>query len=330
MKRHRLRLPLFSLAMFVCVFSLAAQSSPSPRPFSKSELLALVAGDVLTENIVSDIGLSGLDFTPDESYRSLLKTAGADAKVMAAVEAAKVVSSGKPDSPADAVLLEHLSKAGNMIRASHWDEAGAELTASLTADTVARKPAIGFVMGMVLISQQRWEEAGLVYQEILRLDPNFPEVHSRLSLTYFNSGDAEEALRQAKAAIAINPNNATAHLNGGLAFGQLGNLAAEKSEILQAIRCKPDYELAYYDLGIILDDQRDFDGAIAQYKKALALKPEDVKARYNLGIAYDSKGEFVSAIREYREVKRRDPNKLDARQNLGADLLKYDPAAGIA
>jgi tetratricopeptide (TPR) repeat protein len=329
MEKRILRLSLSSLVMFVSVFSLAAQSSPSPRPLGKSELLALVAGEVLTENIVSDIGLNGLEFTPDASYRSLLKTAGADPKVLAAMDAAKVVSGGKPESPAYAVLLRHLSRAGNMIRASHFDEAAAELTASLAPDMGTEKPAIGFVMGMVLIGQQRWEQAGQVYEEILRLDPGFQEVHSRLTLTCLNSGDPAEALRQAKAALAQNPNNATAHLNGGLALGQLGNLDAAKSEILQAIRCKPDYELAYYDLGILLHDQRDFDGAIAQYKKALALKPEDVQARYNLGVVYGDKGDFVSAIREYREVKRRDPHKLDARQNLGAALMHNDPAAAI-
>ena len=328
--KRTFRLALSSLAMLVFTFSLAAQSHPGPRPIGKSELLALVAGQVITENIVSDIGLNQLDFTPDASYRSLLKTAGADPKVLVAVDAAKGSPGAKPESPADAALLQQLSRAGSMIQASHYDEAGALLNAALTAETAAHKPAIGFVMGMVLIGQQRWEPAGQVYEQILRLDPDFLEAHSRLTLTYLNSGNPEEALRQAKAALAINPNNATAHLNGGLALGQLGKLDAEKSELLQAIRCKPDYELAYYDLGILLDDQRDFDGAIAQYKKALALKPEDVRARYNLGVAYDSKGDYISAIREYREVKRRDPSKLDARQNLAADLLKNDPAAGIA
>ncbi|HTQ84697.1 MAG TPA: tetratricopeptide repeat protein, partial [Candidatus Solibacter sp.] len=316
MKQVILRLSLSSLAILVVIFSLSAQSKPSPRPLSKSELLALVAGDVLPENVASDIGSNGLNFAPDDTYRSLLKTAGADARVLSAVDSAKVLTAGNPASPADANLLQHLSKAGSMIRASQYDEAAAEMSAALTPEMAKEKPAIGFVMGMVLIAEQNWEGAGEVYQEILRLDPDYPEVHSRLSLTYLNSGDPAEALRQAKAALAINPNNATAHLNGALALGQLGKLDAEKSELLQAIRCKPDYEIAYYDLGILLDDQRDFDGAIAQYKKALALKPEDVKARYNLGVAYDSKGDFVSAIREYREVKRRDPNKLDARQNL--------------
>jgi len=317
-----------SLVTVVCCFSLGCHTaSSSPRPLSKSELLAVVAGETFYGNIVSDIGVSGLAFTPDAAYLALLKDAGANAAVLEAVNTAKHAPKANTVPLENAAFLAHLSKAGKFIRAQQLDAAAAELSAALKDNS--EKSSTGFVMGDVLMGQSRWQEAGQIYAEIANQDPGFPEVHTRLSATYFNSQEPEEALREAKAAIARNPNNAPAHLNAGLALETLRNFDGAKAEMQQAIRSSPDYANGYAGLGGVLDDLRDHDGAIEQYKKALALKPGDVNTRYNLGVAYGEKGQLTDAIREYREVKRLDPNRLDARQNLGAALSQVDPGAAI-
>ncbi len=317
---------IFISRVYIALFWYPSVNS-APRPLRKGELLALVSGGIIPENIAYEIRSRGLSFVPDETYKTLLKSAGADAKVFTALNTAKTGSPEKVDSTTATELLQHLSRAGNLIKAAQLDDAANELTASLAGNT--GKPEVGFVMGKVLIEQERYEEAGQVYLEILRQGPDFPQVHTRLSFTYFETGDAQNALREAKAALEQNTNDPVAHMNAGLALRDMRSFDAAKSQMEQAIRSKPDYEPAYANLGILLDDLRDHDGAIAQYKKALTLKPDDINARYNLGIAYGGKGDYISAIREYREVKRRDPNRLDARQNLSAALMKDDPAAAI-
>jgi tetratricopeptide (TPR) repeat protein len=320
-----------TLASLICLLCIAFVSQPvvrcAPHPLSKSELLALVAGDILPENVVFDIQSRGLDFVPDASYKALLKSAGASAKVLAALNTAKIGSAGSTDSSADAQLLEHLSHAGSLIKSGKLDDAADELTDALSNSS--HKSEIGFVIGMVLIAQHRVPEAGAVYSQILSEDPGLPEVHARLSLTYYNTGDAEEALRQAKAALEENPNNPVAHLNAGASLQLMQRFDAAKEEYQKSIRCKPDYVLAYVDLGSLFDHVNDFDAAIDNFKKALVLNPDDVQARYELGVVYGEQGNFVAAIREYREVKRRDPKMLEARQNLGAALIHTDPGAAI-
>ena len=315
---------LLCLVGIVCVSCSVARSGQ--RTLSKSELLALVAGEILSENVVFDIHSRGLAFVPDASYKSLLKSAGADDKVLAALAAAKTVPSGNTETSSDKELLQHLSHAGGLIKSGQLDDAASELTSALSG---GNKSEVGFVVGMVLIAQERFPEAGKVYSRILAQDPDFPELHARLSLTYFESGDADEALRQAKTALAENPNNAVAHVNAGAALQALQHFDAAKAEYQKSIQCKPDYVLAYVNLGGLLDQLKDFDGAIEQDKKALALDPGDIRARYDLGISYANKGDLVSAIREYREVKLRDPQNLEARQNLGATLMQTDPGAAI-
>jgi len=312
------------------VFSLLTTCLPmhaAPRPLSRSELMALAAGEALPENIVGEIHSWGLNFVPDDAYKALLKDAGADSTVLAALNSAKVTPGEKSVPEASAEFLQHLSRAGKLIRAAQYDDAASEVSAALTNDF--EKSATGYVMGWILIKQQQLEKAFQVYSEVQKRDPDFPQVDTRLSYLYINGGDADGALHEAKAALERNPNDPSAHLNAGVALQQMNNADGAKSEYLQALRCKPDYMAAYYNLGGLLDDMHDYDGAIAQFKKALALEPGDVNALYNLGVTYGDKGDYDSAIRTYREVKRLDPKNLEARQNLGAALMHEDPAAAI-
>jgi len=318
-----------SLIFLVSVlFALPLAAQTSAPPLNKLEVLAIVAGEIMPENVAYDLRARGVDFVPDAAFQALLKSAGADDRVLQALRAAKVDSKNADEDSGDTVLLQHLSHVGSLLRAGKLGEAGEELTSSFSGGR--GKSAVGFVVGEILGTQQRFPEAGQVYSEILDSDPSFPEVHARLSWTYLGSGDSEEALRQAKAALVENPDNPVAHMNGGLALDSLQHLDAAKDEYEKAIRSKPDYALAYMNFGNLLVELKDFDGAIAKFKSALALEPSRAMTHYNLGIVYADKKEFDAAIREYREAKRLDPKMLEDRQNLGAALMQTDPGAAIA
>jgi len=120
----------------ICLVCIAVGSSTvaknAPRSPRKSELLSLLAGGVLPENIVNDIRSRGLNVARDDT-KSLLRAAGADPKVFAALNTAKTASGENADSAADTVLLQHLRGPEQMIRAGQYDDAANELAASLRA-----------------------------------------------------------------------------------------------------------------------------------------------------------------------------------------------------
>jgi tetratricopeptide (TPR) repeat protein len=327
MHKSALRLSLFVFAILAGALFSSSGSQAAQGSLSKSELLALVAGKIVPESIVADIQSRGLGFAPDEKYKSLLKAAGADDRVLAAVASARATSPTQPPPADDASVLEHLSAAGQEIRASQSDAAIKDLSAVVAIGSGTS--AAGFVMGIILYDQHRYAEAGEIYSQILTDDPNFPQIHTRLSLIYDFTNDPENALREAKIAIAEDSRNPSAHLYIAKALEQLGKPDAAKLEIQEAIRCKPDYSNAYLEMGIVLDSLRDYDGAIAQYKQVINLDPQSANAHYDLGIAYHSKGDDVSAVREYREAKRLDPKRLDVRTNLGESLMQIDPGAAV-
>ncbi len=320
---------IFAYLLCLVVVSLGfyPTTKASPRPLRKCELLALVAGHFFPDNVVMEIQADGLAFLPDDEFRSLLTGAGADPKVIAAMNVANAISSSANESATEKQLLQRLSRAGSQIKRKQIDAAVQTLAESLPSG-VGRNE-LGFVVGVILYEPDRFAEASQIYSQIAASDPDFPQVHTRLAAALCNNGDAEPAIRENKIELARNPKNPVAHSNLGLALRALHNLNAAKLELEAAVQSNPNFQPAYDNLGIVLSELHDDAGAVAIQKKGLALKPTDANAHYNFGAAYYAKGDYISAIGEYREAKRLDPSRLDVRQNLGASLLHVDPAAAV-
>jgi tetratricopeptide (TPR) repeat protein len=302
------------------------QTPPSPKPLTQQQLLALVAGQSLPENIVAEIRTLGLAFSPDPAYIELLKTASAPQKVLDALKTARSTPSTAGTS-GNAAALRHLAMAGSSIRNSKLDIATKDLNLALPAG--ADRDCIGFIGGLLFMEQNQWQQAYDLYSEILRDDPDFPQLHTRLSATSYHRQDYSQMLREAKAALRQIPTDPAAHLNAGLALTFLGKADAAKLELQAAIENKVDYIPAYGGLAYLLEQEGNHDAAIAQFKKALALQPSDTHNRYGLALAYMNKEDWTSAIREFRIVKSQDPQNLEARQNLGTCLLHVDPLAAV-
>src|SRR5260370_23754601 len=285
------------LASFVLV-SCTAASETASRPLRQTELLALVAGNALPENIVHEITVRGLGFRPEVAYRAQLKTSGADPMVLKALDAAKNSADNSAEYQPNRELLQHLAAAGKYIKEKPYDEAAEQLTATLKGNF--EKVEIGFVMGELLRQQERWTEAAAVYKEVLNEAPDFPEVHTKLSYVIHRLGDVEQALREAKMALARTPENAEAHWCLAIALSDLRKFDAALAEYSEALRIKPDYAQAHYSLGATLYEKGDKNGSVAEYRKALALTPAHVKARYGLADLLQASAGAAAAIRSFR------------------------------
>ena len=85
---------LFLFILFC--FSAAFAAEFPTRPLTRSEVLALLAGGALPENVAKAIKKQGLTFKPDAAYTALAKRAGADAAILQALAAGQTrASSGR-------------------------------------------------------------------------------------------------------------------------------------------------------------------------------------------------------------------------------------------
>jgi hypothetical protein len=83
------------VVLIACSCVSLASAQDRRKPATDSELLALVAGNALSENIVHEIESRGLSFHPTNAYRAQLTAAGADPRVLAALSKATSVGTAR-------------------------------------------------------------------------------------------------------------------------------------------------------------------------------------------------------------------------------------------
>jgi tetratricopeptide (TPR) repeat protein len=88
-------------------------------------------------------------------------------------------------------------------------------------------------------------------------------------------GRAQEAIRVARAGLAIHTGYTSARLTLGRALLATGELAAARIELEAVVRAAPDNIVASRDLGECLEGLGDLGASLLQYRSALVLAPGD-------------------------------------------------------
>ena len=306
---------LLAIILLICSVATAAGTNGAKKPLNKEIILSLVVSGSEPESIVEHIHSRGIAFKPTTEFSQQLKTVGAGQTVLDAVTKAQVIAG---DAQADDVaILSAMIQAGSALKAGDFTGAARALAATKGG---ARHPAVLFVMGELLSRQQAWPRAAALYAGLLEIDPDFPEVHTKLAYASYSSGSTDDAISEAKAALAETPRNPEAHKIYALVLQSDGQNEAALAEFQQALNIKPDYTSAHYDLGLLYEETQEFDSAIGEYRKAIALDATQAEYHHHLGVALSGKKEFTEAVTELREARRLDPTLVAARVDLAAAL----------
>jgi tetratricopeptide (TPR) repeat protein len=102
-----------------------------------------------------------------------------------------------------------------------------------------------YAFGIALLQARPPPEAIQVFEEVLRLKPDYAQAHNHLGTALMKQGRLQEAIGHYE----------------------------------QAVRLKPDYAMAYYNLGVALEQTGRLQEAIQRYEQALRIKPDLVQAQ---------------------------------------------------
>jgi predicted TPR repeat methyltransferase len=164
------------------------------------------------------------------------------------------------------------------------------------------------------------QDAARLYRQAVAADPEHAQARHMSGVLAHQTGHHAAALDLIASAIHLQPGTAVFHSNLGLAHCALGHWEAGIASYRRAIELDPRLAEAHYNLGNALRQRGQFAQAAAAYERALASQPGLVDARNNLGIALQQLGRDADAVHCFEQIVAADPSNDSARANLARSL----------
>jgi tetratricopeptide (TPR) repeat protein len=190
-----------------------------------------------------------------------------------------------------------------------------------TASTLNSSPALTsedlFIQGADLIIVGNDRLALNVFDQSIRLRPNYTGAFLQRGNLRFTLGDLQGAIADFTEVIRLNPKEAAAFNNRGVLRIRLGDQSAAMADFTEAIRLAPQNAENYLNRGYLRANSGDRQSAIADFTEAIRLRFGYAAAYLNRGLARANLGDKPGAITDYNEAIRLDPKYSAAFNNRG-------------
>lgn len=124
-----------------------------------------------------------------------------------------------------------------------------------------------------------------VFVKAVALLPTDADAHLNLANAQLLAGNAEAALKEARAVIALDNNSAAAHFVAGCALNRLGQFAEAVKELQTSRDVDPSVAATSFQLGLAHLQLKQNEEAAAAFQAAIDLEPDHLSAHYNLSQA---------------------------------------------
>ena len=173
------------------------------------------------------------------------------------------------------------------------------------------------VLAAVLKQNGRINEALIICQKSVQLDPQDAEAHNNLGILLQIQGRLKEAKESFRKTLILKPDYAEAHNNLGILLQINSKLEEAEESYKKAIALKPNFAMAHCNLGILLQIQGKLEEAGKRYKKTITLKPDYAQAHNNLGVVLKDLGKLGEACSAFIQAINLNPYSSDTYANLG-------------
>ena len=173
---------------------------------------------------------------------------------------------------------------------------------------------------MKLSRERKYAKAAEVFQEAVRIDPQFYSAHEDLGDALYRLGRYDESISSSRQATAIS-SNFKPYYNMGLAYIAQKDWSGANYAFERAItHCnqanwEEHYSHAHYYLGLSMAWLGEAETAIRDLEKSLEISPEMPYGRFELATLYLGSGKHKEAMAQYRILK-------DLNPMLANELLK--------
>lgn len=175
----------------------------------------------------------------------------------------------------------------------------------------------------LLYEQEKFNEAIIAYEEIVKEFPDVHIVNASIGNCYFEMGNYDMAIEFYQKTLEKEPDNNEVKMYIGNSYSNMGeNDKAQEWYNKIAFEDVQDVNVLY-NLGTDFYAASKFAEALKYYKKAVELKGDFLDALYQLGLTYLSLGNNQEALGAFEKYLEQDPDSQRSQQVKGfIDYLK--------
>jgi predicted O-linked N-acetylglucosamine transferase (SPINDLY family) len=170
--------------------------------------------------------------------------------------------------------------------------------------------------------EERHADAQSLCRNLLRQLPNHFFAMQLLGVSILECGQFEDAKLVLERAVALEPSSAEAHSHLGFALLKLKRHDEARACCEKAIALKPDVPTAHRTLGIALLRLELGEQAVAAFNGAIQLAPNDVESYCNRGVAEMMLGRHEAALISYERALALQPRHFESMVGKGMAQLE--------
>ena len=217
------------------------------------------------------------------------------------------------------LLLSHMGK---------YDAAVAPLRKAWSSDQKSAK--IANALARALDEAQEFDEAQVMYESVIKLDPGLEDAQYNLATLRFNDHKYESAIAHYVAYMVKAGESSKAHRNIGKALAAIGELDSALHSFDKAKALSRNDSTIYYSIADVYERKSDLASAIENYRCALEIDPQYHEARFELAKCLRNNNAIDDAIAEFKILVQKCPSHYRAMNGLGTCYLALKDGTSAA
>jgi protein O-mannosyl-transferase len=169
-------------------------------------------------------------------------------------------------------------------------------------------------LSKMYIDAGRYDEALVLLQRALQINPDYVATYVNLSSVYFEKRQYDSAMEILRRGLQIDPNSAKLHANIGTLYEKIGQPGLAITHLQRAITLNPSYTKAHINLGIIFYRQKRLREAQLEFFLSTEQAPRDAEALFNLAHVSLELGERQTALGILPRLRQLDAKRADQLQ----------------
>ncbi|XP_014219395.1 transmembrane and TPR repeat-containing protein 4 [Copidosoma floridanum] len=166
------------------------------------------------------------------------------------------------------------------------------------------------------------ENAKLMYEEAIRLNPEYAQAMNNLGNLYKNENNYVKAEKLLRQAVKIQNDFSAAWMNLGIVLSASNRYKEAEKCYITAITHRSKYPDCYYNLGLLYLEIKNHDKALKSWEIAIKQKPTHRQAWTNMIILHDSLGKHTQALKVGSQALMHVPHDSSLHFNVGNVLGK--------